>query len=126
MIFKSIFYSQIVCTVVRKKVFRQKYFVTCGCNRVHLPSPYSDGGADCHSKKTRPGANIFFISSPLSLFVVQGISRYHTIFRPLLLCKKSNNGYACLLSSGGLFSHGLYNSAHLKSSAGKTLGYNFF
>ena len=34
----------------------------------------------------------FFISSPLSLFVVQGISRYHTIFRPLLLCKKSNNG----------------------------------
>ena len=58
--FKSIFYSQIVCTVVTKKVFRQKYFVTCGCNRVHLPSPYSDGGADCHSKKTRPGANIFF------------------------------------------------------------------
>ena len=61
--FKSIFYSQIVCTVVTKKVFRQKYFVTCGCNRVHLPSPYSDGGADCHSKKTRPGANIFFYIS---------------------------------------------------------------
>ena len=38
-------------------------------------------GADCHSKKTRPGANIFFFSfSLLSLFVVQGISRYHTIW----------------------------------------------
>ena len=26
-------------------------------------------GADCHSKKTRPGANIFFFPSPYSVFL---------------------------------------------------------
>ena len=45
------------------KHFYSVDFCDCSCNRVHLSSPYSDGGADCHSKKTRPGANIFFYIS---------------------------------------------------------------
>ena len=95
--FKSIFYSQIVCTVVTKKVFRQKYFVTCGCNRVHLPSPYSDGGADCHSKKTRPGANIFFyIFSSQSFCGTRNFTVPYNFQTPFTRRKKSNRtGPAC-------------------------------
>ena len=85
---KSAMENGSLCQVVLNKDFFQY-----GCNRVHLSSSlliYSStmyivmvvcSGADCHSKKTRPGANIFFFSfSLLSLFVVQGISRYHTIW----------------------------------------------
>ena len=93
--FKSIFYSKIVCTVVTKKVFRQKYFVTCGCNRVHLPSPYSDGGADCHSKKTRPGANIFFYISFLCYKEFHGTIQFRFPKPPFSDPKKTLFDHCC-------------------------------
>ena len=85
------------------QVLLNKDFFQYGCNRVHLSSSsYVVMVARIVTQKRQGLApTSFFISSPLSLFVVQGISWYHTIFRPLLLCKKSNNGSACLLSSGG-------------------------
>jgi hypothetical protein len=50
-------------------------------HRVHLLDGGADVvrgcGADCHSKKTGPGANIFF--QPY-FYTNQGISRYHTIW----------------------------------------------
>ena len=79
-------------TVV-KNVFLQKYFVTCGCNRVHLPSPYSDGGADCHSKKTRPGANIFFyIFSSQSFCGTRNFTVPYNFQTPFTLQEVKQNG----------------------------------
>ena len=73
---KSAMENGSLCQVVLNKDFFQY-----GCNRVHLSSSlliYSStmyivmvvcSGADCHSKKTRPGANIFFFPSPYSVFL---------------------------------------------------------
>ena len=72
---KSAMENGSLCQVVLNKDFFQY-----GCNRVHLSSSlliYSTmyivmvvcSGADCHSKKTRPGANIFFFPSPSSVFL---------------------------------------------------------
>ena len=73
-------------------------FCDCSCNRVHLSSPYSDGGADCHSKKTRPGANIFFYISFLCYKEFHGTIQFRFPKPPFSDPKKTLFDHCCLLS----------------------------
>ena len=71
------------------QVLLNKDFFQYGCNRVHLSSSsYVVMVARIVTQKRQGLApTSFFISSPLSLFVVQGISRYHTIWDLLFKAK---------------------------------------
>ena len=97
---KSAMENGSLCQVVLNKDFFQY-----GCNRVHLSSSlliYSStmyivmvvcSGADCHSKKTRPGANIFFyIFSSQSFCGTRNFTVPYNFQTPFTLQEVKQNG----------------------------------